>query len=91
MVNGGVTPLVDAKEAHRMGYKFVIWPIFALMAAFNAYDAAAKELKKTGFLKDQCDDSGVRGGVREVFELCGLKEYVAFDEEMGGQAYKNGV
>lgn len=91
MVNGGVTPLIDAKEAQRMGYKFVIWPIFALMSAFNAYDAAAKELKKTGFLKDQGDESGVRGGVREVFELCGMSECVRFDEEMGGKTYSNGV
>lgn len=91
MVNGGVTPLIDAKEARQMGYKFVIWPIFALMSAFNAYDAAAQELKKTGFLRDQRDDSGVRGGVREVFELCGMSECVRFDEEMGGQTYKNGV
>lgn len=61
------------------------------MSAFNAYDAAAKELKKTGFLKDQCDESGVRGGVREVFELCGMGKCVRFDEEMGGKTYSNGV
>lgn len=91
MVNGGVTPLVDAADAHRMGYKLVIWPIFALMSAFNAYDAAARELRKTGFLRDQRDETGVRGGVREVFELCGLSDFVRFDEEMGGQAYRDGV
>lgn len=92
MVNGGVTPLIDAEEAHRMGYKFVIWPIFALMAAYNAYESAAKELKKTGFLKDQRDETGqTRGGLREVFELCGMSESARFDEAMGGNAYSNGV
>jgi len=92
MVNGGVTPLVDAAEAREMGYKIVIWPIFALMSAFNAYEAVAKELKSTGFMADQVDEQGqVRGGVREVFELCGLKEWVKFDEEMGGGTFRDGV
>jgi 2-methylisocitrate lyase-like PEP mutase family enzyme len=79
LVNGGVTPLVDANEAARLGYKLVIWPIFALMSAYQAYDKAAAELK-AGFLKDQ---EGY--ALRDVFELCGLSKYVAFDEEMGGK------
>lgn len=86
MVNGGVTPLIDAKEAQRMGYKLVIWPIFALMAAFNAYSQAADELKSTGFLKDQDG-----GGLREVFEMAGLSKQVAFDREMGGATYTKEV
>lgn len=92
MVNGGVTPLVDAKEAQAMGYALVIWPIFALMAAFNAYEKAAQELKSTGFLADMRDskDGPVRGGVREVFELCGMSKCVAFDTEMGGATYSKG-
>lgn len=92
MVNGGVTPLIDAKEAQSMGYGLVIWPIFALMAAFNAYEKAAVELKQTGFLADMRDtpDGPVRGGVREVFELCGMSECVAFDREMGGATYSHG-
>jgi 2-methylisocitrate lyase-like PEP mutase family enzyme len=92
MVNGGVTPLVDAKEAQAMGYALVIWPIFALMAAFNAYEKAAQELKSTGFLADMKDsqDGPVRGGVREVFELCGMSKCVAFDMEMGGATYSKG-
>lgn len=91
MVNGGVTPLIDADEARQMGYKIVIWPIFALMSAFNAYEKAADELKSSGFLKDIVQDGKVRGGVREVFELCGLNEYVEFDRAMGGQTYKKTV
>ncbi|BEI82043.1 hypothetical protein CcaverHIS002_0212030 [Cutaneotrichosporon cavernicola] len=92
MVNGGVTPLVDAKETQAMGYALVIWPIFALMAAFNAYEKAAKELKSTGFLENIKDSPGgpVRGGVREVFELCGMNECVEFDRQMGGGTYAKG-
>jgi hypothetical protein len=32
----------------------------------------------------------VRGGVREVFELCGMSKCVAFDMEMGGATYSKG-
>lgn len=94
MVNGGVTPLIDAKEAQAMGYGLVIWPLFALMPAFNAYERAAQELKNMGFLADQTDSGDgkgpVRGGVRELFELCGMSKCVAFDQEMGGATYSKG-
>lgn len=91
MVNGGVTPLIDAKEAARMGYKLVIWPIFALMAAYKAYDEAAKELKTTGFLKDEVENGEVKGGLRQVFEVAGLSKYTKFDQEMGGKTYSKPV
>lgn len=92
MVQGGVTPLVNRDEAQAMGYRVVIWPCFAMTAAMNAWREAAKELKGTGMLQEVKDESGkVRGGVRECFEVCGLTKYAAFDQEMGGQAFANGV
>ncbi|KAJ4423967.1 hypothetical protein N0V82_001395 [Gnomoniopsis sp. IMI 355080] len=92
MVQGGVTPLVSRDEAQAMGYRVVIWPCFAMTAAMNAWREAAKELKGTGMVKEVKDESGkVRGGVRECFEVCGLTKYAAFDQEMGGQAFANGV
>ncbi|KAJ4392021.1 hypothetical protein N0V93_005641 [Gnomoniopsis smithogilvyi] len=92
MVQGGVTPLVSRDEAHKMGYRVVIWPCFAMTAAMNAWREAAKELKGTGMVKEVKDENGkVRGGVRECFEVCGLTKYAAFDQEMGGQAFANGV
>lgn len=92
MVQGGVTPLVSRDEAQAMGYRVVIWPCFAMTAAMNAWREAAKELKGTGMIKEVKDENGkVRGGVRECFEVCGLSKYAAFDQEMGGQAFANGV
>jgi len=92
MVSGGVTPLVDAAEARALGYKIVIWPCFAMTAAYLAYGAAAAELKETGMLRERRDGSGsVVGGIREIFEACGLTRYAAFDRECGGTAFANGV
>lgn len=92
MVAGGLTPLVDAAEAGRLGYRIVIWPCFAMTAALLAYRAAAKELKGTGRISETKDEGGkVLGGVRECFEVCGLSKYANFDKEMGGQAFANGV
>ncbi|CAN8096815.1 unnamed protein product [Discula destructiva] len=92
MVQGGVTPLVGRDEAAAMGYRVVIWPCFAMTAAMNAWRAAARELQGTGRLEEVRDEKGaVRGGVRECFEVCGLSKYAAFDQEMGGQAFANGV
>ncbi|KAH8895128.1 Phosphoenolpyruvate/pyruvate domain-containing protein [Thozetella sp. PMI_491] len=93
MVNGGVTPLVDTDEARKLGYKIVIWPCFAFRAAYIAYQRDIKELVSTGRLTEQykADGKTIDGGVREVFELCGLSKCAAFDQEMGGKAFANGV
>lgn len=92
MVAGGVTPLVDADEARDMGYRIVIWPCFAMTAAVLAYREAARELRGTGRVRERRDESGkVQGGIRECFEVCGLSKYANFDQEMGGQAFANGV
>lgn len=67
-----------------------------MTAAYLAYQQAAGELKTTGAVADRVerDDTGaVRtvGGIREIFELCGLSECAAFDKAMGGKAFANGV
>ncbi len=93
MVNGGVTPLIDSDEARRLGYKIVIWPCFSFRAAYLAYQHDIQELIKTGQLKEKYKEDGstVDGGVRELFELCGLSKCAAFDQAMGGKAFSNGA
>ncbi|KAM7220770.1 Pyruvate/Phosphoenolpyruvate kinase-like domain containing protein [Rhypophila decipiens] len=88
MVPGGVTPLISAREAKEMGFKIVIWPCFAMTAAYLAYQRAADELLCTGEIKEPEDR---RGGVKEIFEVCGLSECVEFDKLVGGSAFRNGV
>lgn len=88
MVAGGVTPLITAQEAKEMGFKIAIWPCFAMTAAYLAYQKAAQELLSTGAIAEEKNPDGkVVGGVRELFELCGLSECAAFDKEMGGKSY----
>jgi 2-methylisocitrate lyase-like PEP mutase family enzyme len=92
MVNGGLTPLISSTEAQALGYRIVIWPCFTMTTAYLAYQEAAQELKKTGMFSNKLDADGkVRGGVREVFEVCGLSECAAFDSDMGGKSYATGV
>ncbi|KAL2015238.1 hypothetical protein VTK56DRAFT_6034 [Thermocarpiscus australiensis] len=93
MISGGVTPLVSAKEAKEMGFKIQIWPCFAMTAAYLAYQKVAKELMETGAVSENMAEDGktVIGGIREIFELCGLKECAAFDKQVGGKAFINGV
>ncbi|KAL2134264.1 hypothetical protein VTI74DRAFT_631 [Chaetomium olivicolor] len=131
LVAGGLTPLLPASAAQHLGFRIVIWPCFAMTAAYLAYQEAARELKTTGMLKDKVittegeeeaqdqrlegpDVSGgpdgekkkkiagsgtgtgigegnVKGGIREIFELCGLSECAGFDGEMGGRSFEGGV
>ncbi|KAH9884592.1 Phosphoenolpyruvate/pyruvate domain-containing protein [Xylariomycetidae sp. FL2044] len=89
MVAGGVTPLVNADEARRLGFKIVIWPLLGMTAVYLAAREFCQELKATGEIKERYDkDGNIDGGVRDVFELCGLTACSEFDKEMGGQAYK---
>ncbi|KAK1779234.1 Pyruvate/Phosphoenolpyruvate kinase-like domain-containing protein [Copromyces sp. CBS 386.78] len=103
LVPGGLTPLVNAKEAKELGYRIAIWPCFAMTHAYLAYQKAARELMETGavttgFTEKQKAGEGenasgeqVPGGIRELFELCGLSECVEFDKKMGGQTFSKGV
>ncbi|KAK0623269.1 Phosphoenolpyruvate/pyruvate domain-containing protein [Immersiella caudata] len=95
MVAGGVAPLINSTEAHALGFKIVIWPYFATTAAaYLAYQPkVAKELQATGAIAERRDrpDGIAVVGVQELFELCGLSEYTAFDEDMGSTAFSDGV
>ena len=48
LVEGGKTPIINAKELEKMGYKIAIYPSTTLMAAVYAMEKALKELKRTG-------------------------------------------
>jgi 2-methylisocitrate lyase-like PEP mutase family enzyme len=82
MVPGGRTPIITNAEANQIGFRIVIWPTLALEAVLPAAEQAYKVLKKT----DKSPEDQ-KMGPGKLFEVCGLKELMAFDESVGGKAY----
>ncbi|MFN3655064.1 MAG: oxaloacetate decarboxylase [Candidatus Nitrosotenuis sp.] len=48
MIEGGATPIMSAKELHKMGFKIILYPLSVLYANTYASLQILKELKKTG-------------------------------------------
>jgi len=84
-VPGGVSPVLNVKEANACGYKIIITPTLALGAVFEAVKGVYKGLIDEGNTK------GNEVPVRDLFESCGLNEAVEFDVKAGGKLYQNGV
>lgn len=82
-VDGGRTPLVETSAANQLGFRIVIWPTMGLEAVVPALQKAYSGLKKQG-MSPQESPMGPSG----LFEVCGLKDLMAFDESVGGKAYQ---
>lgn len=89
MVPGGVTPHIAVGEARQLGFRLILYPGAALFATLTSVSAAYKQLYETGDMKPSEGDRKV--GVKGVFGVCGLDEFVAFDKRAGGKAYAKGV
>ncbi|HET8719665.1 MAG TPA: isocitrate lyase/PEP mutase family protein [Candidatus Nitrosotenuis sp.] len=48
MIEGGATPILSAKQLHRMGFKIILYPLSVLYANTYASLAILRELKKSG-------------------------------------------
>ncbi|KAK5744163.1 hypothetical protein LTR17_002193 [Elasticomyces elasticus] len=84
MVPGGRTPIIGNDRAHEIGFRFVIWPTIALEAVVPAIEKALQLMKKIGKTPE---DQQIGPG--KLFEICGLKDLMAFDEAVGGKAYSS--
>jgi len=84
-VPGGVSPVLNAKEAGKLGYKLIIVPCLGFAAAYESILKACKELYEDG--------NSVPNNipVRDVFNAMGLQESTEFDIKAGGTLYGNGV
>ena len=89
IVPGGVTPDMSVEEARQIGYRIMIYPGLALSAVVQSVTTAYKELSDTGAVKVSDADSKL--GVKRIFGVLGLNEYVDFDAKAGGSAYSEGV
>ena len=81
-VDGGRTPIMPTEEANKLGFRIAIWPTMGLEAVVPALEQAYAALRKNG--KSPQDPAM---GPGKLFEVCGLKELMAFDESVGGKAY----
>jgi methylisocitrate lyase len=80
MIEGGKTPLLTWQELQDLGYKMVVFPLSALLAAANAIAAVYEELYRTR------TTAGVRDrlmGFHEFEELIGVPELRALEVRYG--------
>ncbi|KAL2063470.1 hypothetical protein VTL71DRAFT_5275 [Oculimacula yallundae] len=84
-VPGGVSPVLNVKQAKDAGYRFMITPTQALEGIYQAVEDVFRRLRDDG------DASGNGVGVRKLFESCGLEEAVEFDVKAGGGGYSKGI
>ncbi|CAK7237850.1 hypothetical protein SEUCBS140593_010162 [Sporothrix eucalyptigena] len=87
IVGGGVTPALDAAEAKAMGFKILLWPILSLTYTYVSVKKAMRELKEKGWSEPL---PGGEGGIKDIFEVCGIEEAAAFDREVGGSTLDGG-
>ncbi|KAJ4376138.1 hypothetical protein N0V83_001419 [Neocucurbitaria cava] len=89
-VPGGVSPDFSVKDCKEIGYKLAIFPCLAFEMVYPAVRRAVRQLKETGNV-DSFDGDGRRYGPKELFQVCGLDEMIAFDGQAGGTSYQNGA
>lgn len=81
MVGGGKTPQMTVKEAKGAGFRIMIWPTLLLETVVPAVEGTLKQLMEKGEVE------GEPMGPMKLFETCGLRELMAFDESVGGKAF----
>jgi 2-methylisocitrate lyase-like PEP mutase family enzyme len=74
MVEGGLTPTVSLERAKEIGFKIIILPFAGLAPAVHALREAYGGLRKTGLTQ------GEKISPKEVFELCGLNDWMEVDK-----------
>jgi methylisocitrate lyase len=80
MVEGGKTPLLSYPELQDLGYKMVVFPLSALLAATKAIEAVYRELfeqKTTAGLIDRLTP------FHQFEEIVGVPELRALEERYG--------
>ncbi|KAK4905946.1 hypothetical protein LTR49_024832 [Elasticomyces elasticus] len=83
MVPGGVTPTMNANEAREVGFRIMIFPGLCIGPVIDAVRAELDYLKQEG----GASPGSEAGGVKEAFNLSGLKECIQLDKDAGGKAY----
>ena len=81
MLSFGKTPLLEASELEKMGFKFVVAPIETLLVSARAIEQLARTFLKTGSSEPHKDSMMSFDELKEVLEL---EKYLRLREENDG-------
>lgn len=84
MVQGSKAYKVTTKEAKEMGVKIIVYAGMCLAPTFIAVGKALKTLKDTG----DCEQYGSDSNPHKIFDICGMKDLVAFDQLIASKSSK---
>ena len=80
MASSGKTPFLSVDEVGRLGYRLMIFPNFATLAAIKAMREVLGEIRRTGSaagVRDRC------ASFEEFFDLGGLAQVQALEQRYG--------
>ena len=81
-VETGKSPLLPTSELEELGFKLVIFPISAMLAAMKTMSDLMRELRDTGTTAHAVADRMVT--IRECFDTMGLSDMLALDASYAG-------
>ena len=81
-VETGKSPLLPIAELEELGFKLVIFPISAMLAALRTMTDLMRELRETGTTAHLAADRMV--SIQECFETVGLSDMLALDASYAG-------
>ena len=81
-VETGKSPLLPVSELEALGFKLVIFPISAMLAALRTMTDLMRELRETGTTAHLVADRMV--SIQECFETVGLSDMLALDAAYAG-------
>ena len=82
-VETGKSPLLPAAELEALGFKLVIYPVSAMLAAARTMRDVLRELRETGTTEHAVADRML--SIRECFDTMGLSEMLALDAGYAGR------
>ena len=83
-VETGKSPLLPVAELEELGFKLVIFPISAMLAALKTMTDLMSELRETGTTAHLVADRMV--SIQECFDTVGLTDMLALDAEYAAPA-----
>src|SRR5262249_23330278 len=80
MASSGKTPFLGIEEIGKLGFKLVIYPNFALLAAITAMNRTLGELKRTGSIAEEATKIA---SFQDFFNLVGMREVQEAEAKYG--------